>query len=282
MNRHEFQDDLFAPHGLPSDAATADGCTGLRGPDQLADANLLNKLETANLERAVTLVSTLAARQPDGTVTALRKLFRRVSGILADANEEIPEQRAALDALVNIGGVSARTAVADLVNGSYIAPGSVPAGLRAAGELGVSVKVDRVRDGLGAQDPSTRWWGIWATATYDLAGCLYAAMTDRIRHDPDDDVRAAAACRLASVGDSSAHADLTARLDNNDVGTLSLEAVVEALEPRADRDTVVVLVRWLEQFRLTRTQREWIRDVFNATPADTAHLLERLIGEADP
>lgn len=149
------QPDLFAFHaahgerflsGAPRKSSIA--------PATLDDAALIAAIPTAGLADAPALAREAGTRKLTSAVPVLEGLCNRFTGFGID--RPVPEQIAALEALVAIGGLAAAQAVARLLTRRVIVGPGLKVGVAAAAQLKSSLSPEVQSVLLRHDDPSVR------------------------------------------------------------------------------------------------------------------------------
>jgi hypothetical protein len=226
--------DLFArPASWPEPAPAPELAERVRiAADRLSDAVLLRLLPDASPADAPALAAEVARRRLDAAVPVLARLCERLKGFYWE--RAVPEQVAALDALAAIGGRAAADAVATLIAGAAIGPGTLPGAMAAASRLGSRLPSAATLAGLRHPDPAVR------ADACRLAGRqpdVVAVLTDLLE-DLHDGVSAAAACALGRMGRAVARPRLLRLL-----AQAPSAETIDAFAPIADADGLVVLAR---------------------------------------
>lgn len=227
----ETQLDLFAPRERIAAAAEAVRAQGLDAKS-MSDAALIAALPDSTLADARALAEEAGKRRLAGAVAALTALCRRFVGFGADAL--VPEQAAALKALVEIGGGEASRSVAAMIAKGIVQGPTLVVAVVAASRLGVVFSPEVALPLLRRANPLVR-----AAACDCLrAGREITSALIELLGDRDREVSLAAACALGRMGKSEARVALKRRLEER-----PSQRVIEALAGVADEDSIVFLAR---------------------------------------
>jgi len=199
---------------------------------ELADAELIAALPDAALATAPRMAAEAVSRRLIDAVPALERLCRRLTGF--GAHRVVPEQAAALNALMAIGGVAARQAVVRLVADRIVQGPTLAIALSAAARLGASLPPPRLTELLRDADPSIRAGACRCVRSVAPHLGLLSELLDDLRAD----VASAAAIALGRLGRVEARLPLMALLR-----TQPSTEVIEALAPIADDEVIVAFSR---------------------------------------
>jgi hypothetical protein len=202
-------------------------------PAALADNALIDALPMATLATAPALATEAARRRLEMAVPALERLCRRLVGY--GAEEMVPEQAAALQALAGIGGNDARDTVVSLIADHVVQGPSLSLALGVAARLGAALPSACLTEVLRHSNPSIR---------AEACRCAHSpvpAVANALAELLDDlpaDIANAAACALGRIGRAEGRPRLMRLLRDRP----SAE-IIEAVVPIADHDTIVMLRR---------------------------------------
>lgn len=196
------------------------------------DAALIAAIPDAPLSTAATVAAEAARRRLVAAVPALEQLCQRFTGFGMD--QPIPEQMAAVSALVEIGGREAAAAVGRLISRRVIVGAGLPTAIAAAARLGIVLPKDVALPLLRHADRAVR---------ADACRCLGAwpgavPLLVELLGDPDAAVRMAAACALGRMGRIEGRPMLTQLLR-----IAPSAEVIDAVIGVADEDCIVLLAR---------------------------------------
>jgi HEAT repeats len=219
-------------------------------PAEMDDGRLLAALPHAGLLSAPLLAAEATRRRLDAAIPALERLCRRLIGF--GTKNVVPEQAAALKALLAIGGEGAKRAVGRIVAERIVQGPTLAIALDDAARLGASVPPSRLAELIG--DPDR---GVRAGACRCVRSGI--AVTEELIDLLDDlrpDVVLVAACALGRIGRKEARPHL--------LGFLRREPsaeVIDALVGVANEETIVALGR------VARRTPELARAVLDALEA---------------
>lgn len=227
------QPDLFSDSGFPHhESEPLFGDREPLDPATLTDAALIRSLPTAGLRDGPALAAEAARRKLTGAVPALVDLCRRFTGF--GRENAIPEQRAALAALADIGGHEAADRVARMVTDGVVQDPGLPAIVSAAVALKCRLPANVVLAWLRDPRPEVRAEACrLARPSAETTAALIDLLTDL-----HDSVAAAAACALGRMGRAEARPRLLRLLAN-----AASPVVIDAFASVADNDGIVVLGR---------------------------------------
>jgi len=229
------QGDLFSESGFPAERS---GPVGDEGPaiacSSLSETGLIAALEGASMADCLAIVAEIGRRKPAAAVAALERLCRRFTGF--GLHQIVPEQAAALDALVSIGERTAAEAVARLISRSVVQGPGLKKAVFAAADLGSSLPSSSIGMLLSHDDAEVRAAAcrcVDARSGPEIAEALLALLDDL--HSGAAEV---AACALGRMGRREAIDILLSLLRRKP----SAE-IIEAVVPIADDDCIVLLGR---------------------------------------
>src|SRR6266403_1974702 len=198
----------------------------------LDDDSLLAAIPNAGIRESVALVTEAGRRRSAAAIPVLEGLCRRFAGFGAD--RIVPEQAAALDALVMIGGTDAAQTLVRLIAKRIVQGPCLQQAVAAAALLGAKFPVDTVVEMLRHDDPQVRADACRCTrARPEVVPLLCDLLDDLHAH-----VRKAAACALGRMGRTEVRPLLVRYLREEP----SVE-LVDAIAPIADDECVILLGR---------------------------------------
>ncbi len=200
--------------------------------DTVDDDSVLAAIPNAGIRDSVALVAEAGRRRLAAAVPVLEALCRRFAGF--GANRIVPEQAAALDALVMIGGSDAAQTLVRLVAKGIVQGPCLRQAVAAAARVGAKFPVGTVAELLRHDDPQVRADACRSTRAWPQAVPLLRDLLD----DLHAEVRKAAACALGRMGRSEVRALLVRYL--REEPTVEL---VDAIAPIADEECVIMLGR---------------------------------------
>jgi HEAT repeat protein len=225
--------DLFsASAGPPERDVPARTIGPIIACDTLDDDSLLAAIPNAGIRESVALVTEAGRRRLAAAIPVLEGLCRRFAGFGAD--RIVPEQAAALDALVMIGGSDAAQTLVRLIAKRIVQGPCLQQAVAAAARVGAKFPVDTVVELLRHDDPQIRAAACRCTRAWPEAVSLLRDLLD----DLHAEVRQAAACALGRMGRTEVRALLVRYLRQEP----SVE-LVDAIAPIADDECVVLLGR---------------------------------------
>jgi hypothetical protein len=199
---------------------------------KLTDAALIAALPNAGLSAAPSLAAEAARRRLAGAVSSLERLCRRFTGFGAD--RPVPEQVAAFEALAEVGGESARQAVARLIAHRTVQGSTLAVAMNAAARLASPIPTLRLQELLGDADAMVRAAACRCVRSAGPHLGLLIELLDDLRPE----VAAAAALALGRIGRLEARPVL--------MGLARREPsaeIIEALAPIADEEVIVTFGR---------------------------------------
>ncbi len=243
--------DLFSVSALPAERLPPGRTTGpLIACNTLDDDSLVAAILDAGIRDSVALVAEAGCRGLAAAIPVLEALCRRFTGFGADWI--VPEQAAALGALVAIGGACLRQAVT------------------AAARLGAKFSVGTVLELVRHDDPQIRESVCrCARPRPDVVPPLRDLLDDL-----DADVRKAAACALGRMGRSEVRALLLRYLREEPTAEL-----LDAIAPVADDECVILLGRVA---RAAPDLSEAVLDALDAIDHPWAEKIVNAIREKSP
>lgn len=227
------QPDLFAAIGNRSQwGAVAAGTRSAIPWNALDDDGLVVAILDEDVSDSLAVIDEIARRKLGKAIPALEALCRRFIGF--GTQRIIPQQAAALDAMMTIGGIDAAQAVARLIVKRAVQGPTLHKAVRAAAWLGSDLPADIVLGLLRHDVPQLRADGCRCTRRRpEVIPVLVDLLDDLHSH-----VRTAAACALGRMGRSEARSMLIRLLREEP----SAE-IIDAIAPVADEECVVLLGR---------------------------------------
>lgn len=227
------QPDLFSGSGIEMPRLVPPFALPQRPvPAELDDAALLDAIPISGVTDGPALATEAGRRRLPAAIPVLQDYCRRFAGFGVD--RALPEQVAALDALVAIGGPDAAQAVARIITNNWVQGPTLTAAAAAAAQLRSRLPTAIILALLRHASPAIR------ADACRLARSSRDAMTTLIDllGDLHRDVSLAAACALGHV----------ARAEALPILKQSLRAapsppVIEAIPPIADEECIVLLGR---------------------------------------
>jgi HEAT repeat protein len=225
--------DLFNANPGPATWGLPEGTTGqVIACDTVDDDILLAAIPDAGIRETLALVAEAGRRRLPAAIPVLEALCRRFTGFGAD--RVVPEQAAALDALVAIGGPDVAQTLVRLIAKRIVQGPSLRQAVAAAARLEAKLPLGSVRELLRHDDPRIRADACRCTRSWPETLPLLHDLLD----DLHGDVRKAAACALGRMGRSEVRGLLVAYLRAEPTAEL-----IDAIVPVADEECVVLLGR---------------------------------------
>jgi HEAT repeat protein len=225
--------DLFSVSPGPAERNLPDGGTErVMACDTLDDDSLLAAIPTAGMRETLALVAEAGRRRLPAAVPVLEALCRRFAGF--GAGRIVPEQAAALDAFVLIGGSDAAQALARLIARRIVQGPCLRRAVAAAARLEVRLPLSAVMELLRHNEPQIRADACRCTRRWGEAIPLLRELLDDLHRD----VRIAAACALGRIGRSEVRGLLVDYVREEPTAEL-----IDAIAPIADDECVVLLGR---------------------------------------
>jgi HEAT repeats len=222
--------DLFSASAGAAEQLPSGRTTGpVIACNTLDDDNLVEAILNAGLRDCLALAAE-AGRH--AAIPALEALCQRFTGFGVD--RIVPEQAAALDAVVMIGCPDAAQTVARLIAKRVVQGPCLRQAVAAAARLGAKLPAGAVMDLLRHHDPQIRADACRFAHPWREAIPLLRDLLD----DLHSDVGRAAACALGQMGRSEVRPLLARYLREKP----SVE-VIDAMAPLADEDCVILLGR---------------------------------------
>jgi hypothetical protein len=227
------QPDLFAAAGVPAahPVPTREQRPRL-APDDMDDAALIAAIPGTGLADCHALAAEAGRRRLAAAIPALEALCRRFRGF--GLHHPVPEQLAALTALVAVGGRDAASAVAHIIVDGVVQGPGLASAIGAAAVLRASLPVDTMLVLLRHAEPAIRADACRCAQPQPRVIALLVDLLD----DLNGAVASAAACALGHMGRAEARPLLWRLLRENPT-----EAVIAASVGIADPDGIVQLGR---------------------------------------
>jgi HEAT repeats len=200
--------------------------------DTLDDDSLLAAIPAAGMRETLALVAETGRRRLPAAIPVLEALCRRFAGFGAD--RIVPEQAAALDALVLIGGSDAAQTLARLIAKRIVQGRCLRQAVAAAARLEARLPLSAVMELLRHDEPQIRADACRCTRRWGAAVLLLRELLDDLHRD----VRIAAACALGRMGRSEVRGLLVGYLREEPTAEL-----IDAIAPIADDECIVLLGR---------------------------------------
>ncbi len=229
----ERQLDLFSGGGaLPEASLPPKIGRAPADPAALGDNALIAAIPDASFSLAQALASEASRRGLVAAVSALERLCCRLKGF--GLGREVPEQVAAINALVEIGGAEAAKAVSRILCQDAVQGPTLAVAVAAAAKFGVVLPDEKAVNLLRHADPAVR---------ADACRCAPAqpaamAVLVELLHDLHTDAATAAACALGRMGQAEARPHLLRQL--RQAPTVE---IIEAISEVACDETIVLLGR---------------------------------------
>ena len=261
--------DLFSVSALPAERLPPGRTTGpLIACNTLDDDSLVAAILDAGIRDSVALVAEAGCRGLAAAIPVLEALCRRFTGFGADWI--VPEQAAALGALVAIGGADAAQTIVRLIAKRVVQGPCLRQAVTAAARLGAKFSVGTVLELVRHDDPQIRESVCrCARPRPDVVPPLRDLLDDL-----DADVRKAAACALGRMGRSEVRALLLRYLREEPTAEL-----LDAIAPVADDECVILLGRVA---RAAPDLSEAVLDALDAIDHPWAEKIVNAIREKSP
>ena len=225
--------DLFSVGPGPATQGLPEDKTGrVVACDTLDEDRLLSAIPDAGIRETLALVAEAGRRKLPAAIPVLEALCRRFAGFGAD--RIVPEQAAALDALVVIGGSDVAQTLVRLITKRIVQGPSLRQAVAAAARLAAKLPPGTIMELLRHDDPRIRADACRCTRPWPETMPLLHDLLDDLHRD----VRKAAACALGRMGRSEVRALLVAYLREEPTAEL-----IDAIAPVADDECVVLLGR---------------------------------------
>ena len=200
--------------------------------DTLDDASLLVAIPNAGIRDSVAFVAEAGRRKLAAAIPVLEALCRRFAGFGAD--RIVPEQAAALDALVMISGSDAAQTLVRLIAKRIVQGPCLQQAVAAASRVGAKFPLGTIVELLRHDDPQVRADACRCARAWPEAVSLLRDLLD----DLHAEVRKSAACALGRMGRTEVRPLLVRYLREEP----SVE-LVDAIAPIADDECVILLGR---------------------------------------
>jgi HEAT repeat protein len=225
--------DLFSVSAGPAERDLPGGMAGqVIACDALDDDSLLAAIPGAGMRETLALVADAGRRRLPAAIPVLEALCRRFAGFGAD--RIVPEQAAAVDALVVIGGPDAAQALARLIAQRIVQGPCLRRAVAAAARLEAKLPLSAVMELLRHDEPQIRADACRCTRRWREAIPMLRELLDDLHRE----VRIAAACALGRLARSEIRALLVGYLREEPTAEL-----IDAIAPIADDECAVLLGR---------------------------------------
>lgn len=224
--------DLFSATGGPERTRPSHETRPVVAWDVLADESLVAALSDAGIADSLALAAEAGRRRLAAAIPALEALCRRFTGFGVD--RIVPEQAAALDALVAVGGPDAARTIARVIAKGMVRGPCLQKAVAAAAGLGAKLSAATVLPLLQHDDPQIRADACRCAGAWPQAVPLLRDLLDDLRSN----VQVAAACALGRMGRTEGRA-LLARC----LRAAPCAEVIDSIAPVADEDCVILLGR---------------------------------------
>jgi hypothetical protein len=231
-NMNAEQLDLFRDCTGPVRSSAAPGASLSFEVTELDDHKLLAVFADPALGDSLKVLDEIGRRRLAAAVPLLRDVCRRHAGF--GARRQIPEQAAALNALLAISTREAAQTVADAIERGWVEGPTLIVAAWCAGRLHANLSAETVARLLQHPDPSIRIAGCGCARPYPAI----TALLGELLLDPRRPVAEAAACALGRLGRTEARPVLAALLEK-----APSEEVIEAASAVADERSLVLLGR---------------------------------------
>lgn len=228
----EHQLDLFADAGARAEPCLSQSTGRPLAASDMDDAALIAAIPESSLTDSAALTAEATRRRLAGAVPALAALCRRFAGFGGD--RIVPEQAAALRALVAIGGHEAAHAVSEMIQRGVVRGPTLIVAVAAAAELRAPLPVDVLRSLLQHAEPGIRVAACRCARPFPE---LIAVLIDLLG-DLDRTVARSAACALGRLGRTEARPALMDLLRSR-----PSEDVIGSVSSIADEECMVLLGR---------------------------------------
>ena len=224
--------DLFSSAGIQAERPLPQSMELRPTATALDDQALIAAIPESNLADSIALATEAGRRRLAAAVPSLETLCRRFSGFGID--QMVPEQAAALQALVVIGGREAAQAVSQLIVRGVVQGPALNLAVSTAARIGSTLPADVLQSLLRHPDPGIR---------ASVCGCarrrpeLISVMIDLLE-DLNQCVARSAAYALGQIGRIEAR-PMLAKLLREDPS----EEVIDAVSSVADEECIVQLGR---------------------------------------
>ena len=224
--------DLFSDREIGVEPPRASSAGRIVVPAELADDVLIAAIPESGLAHGCELAAEAGRRRLTAAVPALAALCRRFAGF--GARHRIPEQAAAIEALVMIGGRDAAHAVSEMIERAVVQGPGLQLAVSAAARLSSTLSAEALRGLLRHAVPAIR---------ADACRCsrplpeLISLLIDLL-DDLDRSVATSAASALGRMGRVEARPMLKNLLRDH-----PSEDVIDAISSIADEECEVLLGR---------------------------------------
>jgi hypothetical protein len=201
-------------------------------PTGLGDEELLERLDDRPMAECLERVREIKRRRLTAACSPLETLCLRHAGF--GRTRIVPEQAAAIEALVAIGGGEAAASISRLITRRIVEGPALGLAFSAAVLLGSSLPEEIVGEHLRNDDPEIRCLAARCVRAWPRLAPNLIELLDDLRSE----VQIAAACALGRMGRSEARALLVRSLQETPT-----EEIVDASARIGDRETIVLLGR---------------------------------------
>jgi hypothetical protein len=198
----------------------------------LSDAELIAGIPEAGMGQCLALAREVARRRLESGIPALKTLCLRHAGFGREC--VVPQQAAAIEALVAIGGSEASKAVAELMKRGAIEGPGLKLAVAAAAQLGSSLPEHIVANLLRHDSPEIRTAAARCARTWPRTAPNLVELLDDLHRE----VSIAAACTLGRMGRAEARILLLRALRDE-----PSEEIVNATAGLGDDECIVLLGR---------------------------------------
>ncbi len=227
------QFDIFKVKGRPAERGhPGSQPRQLVACEELDDGTLVAALARASIRDCVALAAEAGRRRLAAAIPGLDAVCRRHTGFGAD--RIVPEQAAAIDALVMIGGPDASRTLARLVAQRVVQGPCLQRSMAAAARLGARLPSGRVAELLQHGEPEIRADACRCARPWPEVLPVLRGLLD----DGHADVRKAAACALGRMGRSEVRPLLVRHLREAPTAEL-----IDAVAAVADEECLILLGR---------------------------------------
>jgi HEAT repeats len=224
--------DLFSDREIGVEHPPAPSTSHILVPAELADDVLIAAIPESGLAHGCALAAEAGRRRLAAAIPALAALCRRFTGF--GARHRIPEQVAAIEALVMIGGRDAAHAVSDMIERAVVQGPGLQIAVSAAARLSSPLPADALRGLLRHAEPAIRADACrCARPLPDLISLLIDLLDDL-----DRGVATSAASALGRMGRIEARPVLKNLLHDH-----PSEDAIDAISSIADEECAVLLGR---------------------------------------
>jgi hypothetical protein len=224
--------DLFSDSRIGVEQGSSRSTGHTLEPAEIEDEVLIAAIPESDLAQSCELAAEAGRRRVAAAVPALAALCRRFAGF--GARRLIPEQAAAIEALLMIGGRDAAHAVSDMIERTVVDGPGLQIAVSAAARLGLALSRDVLRRLLRHGEPAIRADACRCARPLPELILLLIDLLD----DLNRSVAASAASALGRMGRIEARPMLKSLLRD-----LPSEDVIEAISSIADEECAVLLGR---------------------------------------